>query len=126
MRPLLALVLAALLAPAAAAAAPYTAVTQIGEAPPGTLRLPQAIAITSTGEVLVGDQFGGSIQRFSATGSALGPLGSDATGPGLLGAISGLATAPSGTTYATEATTSRVLQLAADGRIVRSWGGIGR
>ncbi len=126
MRLPLLLTLAALALPACAEGAPYSAVTIIGDGPPGTLRLPQAITVAATGEVLVGDQFGGAVQRFSATGAPLGALGSDALGPGLLGAVSGIATAPSGMTYLTEAPASRVVQLAPDGHIVRTWGGLGQ
>jgi sugar lactone lactonase YvrE len=95
----------------------------MGDAP-GTLRLPEAVAVTSTGELLVGDHFGGRIQRFR-DGVPTGSVGFGGEACGQLGAVGGVAAGPNGTTFVLDTDRQRVQVFAADGTVVRCFGGRG-
>jgi DNA-binding beta-propeller fold protein YncE len=110
-------------APAAIAQAPAPATTTFGDEP-GTLRLPEAVAFTPGGDLLVGDHFSGRIQRFR-DGRFVSAFGLRGEGCGRLGAVAGLAADRQGNTYVLDTDQQLVQVFDAAGASVRCFGGRG-
>jgi tripartite motif-containing protein 71 len=97
--------------------------TSFGDAP-GALRLPEAVAFTPDGDLLVGDHFGGRVQRFR-DGRFVGSFGLRGEGCGRLGAIGGIAAGADGNTYVLDTDQQLVQVFDAGGASVRCFGGRG-
>jgi sugar lactone lactonase YvrE len=113
---------------ARAAAPPPLTPSAVGEAPdaPGVFRFPQAVAIDPTnGMVVVGDEYSGRVQAFTATGGFLWTLGQRASRhePGRLGVIGGVAIDHSQHLYVLDSENDRVqVYSTVDGRFVATFG----
>jgi DNA-binding beta-propeller fold protein YncE len=105
---------------------PYATVATIGRRAEGVLRVPEAIALGSHGDVYVADQFSHVIQRFSRAGRFEGEWGSYGTGPGQFGAVGALAVDGQGDVYAVDSTHDRVEVFDWRGDFLRAWGSHGR
>jgi tripartite motif-containing protein 71 len=112
-------VVAAAAVPAAQAAEPTT----FGDAP-GALRLPEAVAVTGDGDVLVGDHFSGRVQRFR-DGKPVSAFGLRGEGCGRLGAVAGIAVDDAGNTYVLDTDQQLVQVFDRDGVSTRCFGGRG-
>ncbi len=115
-----------LLRPDGSTRCPYTAVTAVGRRAEGVLRVPEAIALGSHGQVYVADQFSHVIQRFSRAGRFEGEWGTYGSGPGQFGAVDSLAVDARGDVYAVDSTHDRVEVFDWRGRFLRAWGSRGR
>ena len=108
-----------------AEACPYTAAQAIG-APAGVLRVPEAVAVDSAGDVYVGDQLGYAVEKFNALGQLEAEWGSYGSGPGQFGPIGGLATDAAGDVYVVDSGHDRIEKFAPNGEYITSWGHRGR
>jgi sugar lactone lactonase YvrE len=99
------------------------AATTFGDEP-GALRLPEALAITPGGDLLVGDHFSGRVQRFR-DGKHVSSFGLSGQGCGRLGAIGGIAVDQQGTSYVLDTDQQLVQVFDAAGVSVRCFGGRG-
>jgi tripartite motif-containing protein 71 len=97
--------------------------TSFGDAP-GVVRLPEAVAVAPNGDVLVGDLFGGRVQRFR-DGRFVSSFGLRGEGCGRLGAIGGVASDAKGNTYVLDSDQQLVQVFDPDGASVRCFGGRG-
>src|SRR5919198_4972057 len=118
---------AALLAPAAAHAAPALTPSVVGETPVagGVFRFPQAVAFSPGGGVVyVADQYSGVVQAFGRDGTPRGTFGARAIRrePGRLGTIGGVATDKDGRVYVLDSENDRVQIFTAGGALITSWG----
>jgi DNA-binding beta-propeller fold protein YncE len=122
--PLVLALLVALLAPAAAGAAPYSDMKVIGKRAEGVLRFPQASAVGPDGSVYVADQLSHTIQVFGPDGVFRREIGAAGDGPGGLSSVGGVAVGPDGSVYVADGA-DRVDRFAADGSLLNSWGSSG-
>ena len=76
-----------------------------------------------SGNVLVADTNNGRIEKFSATGTFLGILGTKGTGHGQLRSPNGIAVDRMGNIYVADASNHRVQKLAPDGTFIAEWKG---
>ena len=104
---------------------PYLVAAAIGKPGEGVLRQPEAIAVSRSGRVYVGDQFSHLVQVFSRGGSFEGQWGASGSGPGEFGAVGGLAFDAQGYVYLVDSTNDRVEKFTPSGRFVSSWGSRG-
>jgi DNA-binding beta-propeller fold protein YncE len=89
----------------------------------GQFDSPTGIAVDAGGNVLVADTNNGRIEKFSATGTFLGILGTKGTGPGQLRSPNGIAVDRSGNIYVADASNHRVQKMAPDGTFIAEWKG---
>jgi DNA-binding beta-propeller fold protein YncE len=105
-------------------------VTVVGQRAEGVLRVPEAIALSPSGDVYVGDQFSHAVQRFSPSGSFETEWGSYGSAAGQFGAVGGLAVDRGGNVYVLDSTYDRIEKFDPAGRYIKTWGshgdGIGR
>ncbi len=113
---------------ARAAAPPALTASVVGETPSGggVMRFPQAVAVDPrTGQIFVGDQYGGAVQVYNSDGSFRYIIGAHATRlePGRMGVIGGVAVDRSGHLYVLDAENNRVQIFAtADGSYLGGFG----
>jgi DNA-binding beta-propeller fold protein YncE len=91
----------------------------------GQLDSPAGIAVNGIGNVLVADTNNGRIEKFSATGTVLGILGTKGTGNGQFGNPNGIAVDHTGNIYVADAFNHSVQKLAPDGTFIDKWKGPG-
>jgi DNA-binding beta-propeller fold protein YncE len=89
----------------------------------GQFDSPTGIAVDGSGNVLVADTNNGRIEKFSATGTFLGILGTKGTGHGQLRNPNGIAVDRMGNIYVADAFNHRVEKLAPDGTFIAEWKG---
>ena len=89
----------------------------------GQFDSPTGIAVDGSGNVLVADTNNGRIEKFSATGTFLGILGTKGTGPGQLRNPNGIAVDRTGNIYVADASNHRVQKMAPDGTLIAEWKG---
>jgi len=89
----------------------------------GQFDSPTGIAVDESGNILVADANNGRIEKFSATGTFLGILGTKGTGPGQLRSPNGIAVDRTGNIYVADASNHRVQKIAPDGRFIAEWKG---
>jgi sugar lactone lactonase YvrE len=109
----------------AAGGCPYLSAAAIGKPGEGVFRQPEAIAISPSGKVYVGDQFSHLVQVFSRAGTFEGQWGAAGSGPGEFGAVGGLAFDSQGYVYLVDSTNDRVEKFTPSGRFVSAWGSRG-
>ena len=117
----------ALMAPAAAAAAPALTPSVVGETPVagGVFRFPQAVAFSPGGAtVYVADQYSGVVQAFGRDGTPRGTFGARAIRrePGRLGTVGGVATDKDGRVYVLDSENDRVQVFTPGGALIAAWG----
>src|ERR1700755_1432334 len=103
-----------------APACPYSAAAIVGERAEGTLRLPRAAAMGPDGDISVADQFSHTIQVFTPAGAFQREYG----GAGVLTSVGGVAVRADGSGCAPGGT-NKIVRFAADGTVIRVWGGSG-
>ncbi|MCL5097931.1 MAG: 6-bladed beta-propeller, partial [Candidatus Omnitrophica bacterium] len=94
---------------------------------PGELAFPRAVAVNSSGEILV-SEYGKAerVQRFSALGKRfLGSFGHAGSGPGEFNRAEGLAIDAADRIYVADSCNHRVQVFSPDGRFLRSYGQAG-
>jgi DNA-binding beta-propeller fold protein YncE len=103
---------------------PYRQVLMIGTRGEGVLRAPEAIAVAPgpAARVYVADQFGHSVQMFSAAGRFEGEWGSFGSAPGQFGAVGGLAVDSRGDVYLVDSSNNRVEKFTPGGAFITQWG----
>jgi DNA-binding beta-propeller fold protein YncE len=89
----------------------------------GQFDSPTGIAVDGSGNVLVADTNNSRIEKFSATGTFLGILGTKGTGHGQLRNPNGIAVDRMGNIYVADASNHCVQKLAPDGTFVAEWKG---
>jgi DNA-binding beta-propeller fold protein YncE len=89
----------------------------------GQFDSPTGIAVDGSGNVLVADTNNGRIEKFSATGTFLGILGTKGTGHGQLRNPSGIAVDRMGNIYVADGFNHWVQKLAPDGTFIAEWKG---
>jgi DNA-binding beta-propeller fold protein YncE len=89
----------------------------------GQFDSPTGIAVDKSGNVLVADTNNARIEKFSATGTFLGTLGTKGTGTGQLRNPNGLAVDRTGNVYIADASNHRVQKMAPDGTFIAEWKG---
>jgi DNA-binding beta-propeller fold protein YncE len=89
----------------------------------GQFDSPTGIAVDGTGNVLVADTNNSRIEKFSATGTFLGILGTKGTGRGQLRNPIGIAVDRMGNIYVADASNHYVQKMAPDGTVVAEWKG---
>ena len=89
----------------------------------GQFDSPAGIAVDGSGNVLVADTNNGRIEKFSATGTFLGILGTKGTGYGQLRNPNGIAVDRIGNIYVADALRNCVQKLAPDGTFIAEWKG---
>ncbi len=89
----------------------------------GQFDSPTGIAVDGSGNVLVADTNNGRIEKFSATGTFLGILGTKGTSQGQLRNPNGIAIDGSGNIYVADAGNHRVEKLTPDGKLIADWKG---
>jgi DNA-binding beta-propeller fold protein YncE len=89
----------------------------------GQFDSPTGIAVDGSGNVLVADTNNGRIEKFSATGTFLGILGTKGTGHGQLRNPSGIAVDRMGNIYVADGFNHWVQKLAPDGTFIADWKG---
>ena len=110
-------------APARAALVP----SEVGEPAngPGVFRFPQALAYSPGGQtVLVGDEYGGRLGVYGASGDFRGSFGYRALAreTGRFGVVGGVATDAAGRVYVLDSENDRVQVLSPTGRFLAGWG----
>jgi tripartite motif-containing protein 71 len=106
-------------------ACPYRSVEVLGTVGEGVMRQPEALAVSPSGRVYVGDQFTHKVQMFTSTGIFVGQWGSYGAGPGQFGAVGGLAIDRHGDVYLVDCTHDRIEEFTATGDPIRTWGSTG-
>ncbi|MGC2627378.1 MAG: NHL repeat-containing protein, partial [Candidatus Udaeobacter sp.] len=89
----------------------------------GQFDSPTGIAVDGSGNVLVADTNNGRIEKFSATGTVLGILGTKGIGHGHLRNPNGIAVDHMGNIYVADGSNHCVQKLAPDGRFLAEWKG---
>lgn len=89
----------------------------------GQFDSPTGITVDGSGNVLVADTNNGRIEKFSATGTFLGILGTKGTGHGQLRNPNGIAVDRMGNIYVADAFNHWVQKLAPDGTFIAEWKG---
>jgi DNA-binding beta-propeller fold protein YncE len=89
----------------------------------GQFDSPTGIAVDGSGNVLVADTNNGRIEKFSATGTFLGILGTKGTGHGQLRNPSGIAVDRMGNIYVADGFNHWVQKLAPEGTFIADWKG---
>jgi DNA-binding beta-propeller fold protein YncE len=89
----------------------------------GQFDSPTGIAVDGSGNVLVADTNNGRIEKFSATGTFLGILGTKGTAHGQLRNPNGIAVDRMDNIYVADAFNHRVQTLAPDGTLIAEWKG---
>jgi DNA-binding beta-propeller fold protein YncE len=89
----------------------------------GQFDSPTGIAVDPSGNVLVADTNNSRIEKFSATGTFLGILGTKGTGRGQLRSPNGIAVDRFGNIYVADGFNHCVQKLASDGTFVAEWKG---
>jgi DNA-binding beta-propeller fold protein YncE len=89
----------------------------------GQFDSPTGIAVDQSGNVLVADTNNGRIEKFSATGTFLGILGTKGIGHGQLRNPNGIAVDRMGNTYVADASNHCVQKMAPDGTFITEWKG---
>src|SRR4051794_34138985 len=90
------------------------------------LRQPQALAFDADGNLLVGDRWGYTVQRFDGSHALSGSWGEFGAGNGQFGAIGGIAVGPDRSMYVLDIDQDRVEKFVPDGggyRFALAWGG---
>jgi DNA-binding beta-propeller fold protein YncE len=90
----------------------------------GTLAAPQAIAISSSGDVFIADTGNNMVQKFNADGSLIKTWGTTGTGDGQFDALSGIAVFGS-RVYVADTNNSRIQVFDLDGAYIDQWGSLG-
>ncbi|HYB23228.1 MAG TPA: hypothetical protein VED41_05490, partial [Solirubrobacteraceae bacterium] len=107
---------------AGTAPCPYSSVQVVGQRAEGVLRLPEAVALDSDGDVYVADQLGYVVQKFNAAGAFVTEWGSYGGGPGQFGPIGGLAVDAAGDVYVVDSSHDRIEKFGPNGEYIKSWG----
>ena len=90
----------------------------------GTLAAPQAIAISSSGDVFIADTGNNMVQKFNADGFLIKTWGTTGTGDGQFDALSGIAVFGS-RVYVADTNNSRIQVFDLDGAYIDQWGSLG-
>jgi DNA-binding beta-propeller fold protein YncE len=90
----------------------------------GTLAAPQAIAISSNGDVFIADTGNNMVQKFNADGFIIKAWGTTGAGDGQFDALSGIAVSGS-LVYVADTNNSRIQVFDLDGVYVAQWGSPG-
>jgi DNA-binding beta-propeller fold protein YncE len=101
---------------------PYTTFSLFGNPLPATFARPQAIAVDSAGNVIVGDQLSGVVRKFDPTGVLLAQWGSLGTAPGQFRSVGGIATDATGNVYVLDTQNNRVQKFDPSGNFITTWG----
>jgi len=105
-----------------AADCPYTTFAAFGSPAPAAFGRPQAVAVDSAGNVIVGDQQSGVVRKFDPSGVLIAQWGSLGTGPGQFRSVGGVATDASGNVYVLDSDNNRVQKFDPSGDLLNSWG----
>lgn len=86
--------------------------------PEGGFNKPNAVAVTSNGDILVADTFNARIVRFSPDGTFISQFGSRGDNPGQFNIIQGIAIDSSGHIYITDARANRLSIMSEKGELL--------
>ncbi|MGZ4202753.1 MAG: hypothetical protein ACXVRH_11915, partial [Thermoleophilaceae bacterium] len=94
---------------------PYTTFSEFGSPAPATFARPQAIAVDSAGNVIVGDQQSGAVRKFDPNGVQIAQWGQFLS-------VGGVAADASGDVYVLDTTGDRVDKFDPNGNLLTTWG----
>jgi DNA-binding beta-propeller fold protein YncE len=91
----------------------------------GQLNYPAGVAVDSSGNVYVADQYNNRIQKFSSTGGYLTQWGSYGSGDGQFNYPEGVAVDSSGNVYVSDTYNHRIQMFSSTGGYLTQWGSYG-